>query len=101
MGKGREAEGEDKAERGRSPTNLQIFWCSFSCSSMKLSYRSLVKVMFRRTAATAKGRTLAVWKSEHQQDRLALGLSFVKTFDRIVVAHLTGPQTDSNRHIFM
>lgn len=33
--------------------DLQIFWWSFSCSSMKLSYRSCVKVMSLNTAATA------------------------------------------------
>lgn len=37
-----------------------MFWWSFSCSSMKLSYRSCVKAMSLNTAATAYGRTAAV-----------------------------------------
>lgn len=41
-------------------SDLQMFWWSFSCSSMKLSYRSCVKVIFLNTAATAYGRTAAV-----------------------------------------
>lgn len=41
-------------------SDLQMFWWSFSCSSMKLAYRSCVKVMFLNTAATAYGLTAAV-----------------------------------------
>lgn len=39
---------------------LQRFWCSLSCRSMKLLYRAVSKLIPRKTAATAKGRTKAV-----------------------------------------
>lgn len=47
-------------------SDLQMFWWSFSCSSMKLSYRSCVKVMFLNTAATAYGLTAAVCAKQTQ-----------------------------------